>query len=77
MRTATSSRLEGALSPFRRTVSAAGLQTLRDDARILGWRIDRTGTVHVPPKGFPAEPGAFVEVGPGARLLTLARDVVR
>ena len=62
---------------FRHSAGRLGseyLRALRDDARILGWRIDRTGTVHVPPKDF-GEPGAFVEVGPGARLLTLARDV--
>lgn len=62
---------------FRHSAGRLGsdyLRALRDEARILGWRVKRTGTVHVPPKDL-GEPGELVEVGPGARLLTLAKEV--
>jgi len=55
-------------------LGSAYLRAMRDEARLLGWRIDRTGKIHVPPKDLD-EPGKFVDVGPGARLLTLARNV--
>jgi uncharacterized OB-fold protein len=62
---------------FRHSAGRLGseyLRALRDEARLLGWRVSRTAKVLFPPKDL-GEPGEFVEVGPGARLLTLARDV--
>lgn len=61
---------------FRHSAGRLGsqyLRALRDEGRLLGWRVSRTGTVHVPPKDC-GEPGEFVDVGPGGRLLTVARD---
>lgn len=62
---------------FRHSAGRLGseyLRALRDEGRLLGWRVTRTGMVHVPPRDC-GESGEFVDVGPGGRLLTLAREV--
>jgi hypothetical protein len=62
---------------FRHSAGRIGgmcLRALRDEAGHLGWRINRTGKIHVPPKDL-GESGQFVDVGPGAGLLTFARNV--
>lgn len=77
MRVENGNIIESWKAGFRHSAGRLGsayLRALRDEARILGWRVKRTGTVHVPPKDL-GEPGELVEVGPGARLVTLARDV--
>lgn len=77
MRVENGNIVESWKAGFRHSAGRLGsayLRALRDEARILGWRVKRTGTVHVPPKD-QGEPGELVEVGPGARLVTLARDV--
>lgn len=72
----TGNIVENWRATFRHSAGRLGseyLRALREEGRLLGWRVIRTGIVHVPPRDC-GEPGEFVDVGPGGRLLTVARD---
>jgi uncharacterized OB-fold protein len=57
-------------APFRHSAGQLGthfLATIRDEARLLGWRTGRPPRVLVPPKDL-GQPGEWVELGDGATL---------
>jgi uncharacterized OB-fold protein len=59
---------------FRHSAGALGshfFRTLRDDARLLGWKTGKPSRVVVPPRDS-GEAGEWVDIGPGGRLAAYA-----
>ncbi len=50
-------------------LSSQYITAIRSERRLLGWKTKRPDTMTVPPKSFGLE-GEWVEVGPGAKLLS-------
>ncbi|MGV6875652.1 hypothetical protein ACUSIJ_23570 [Pseudochelatococcus sp. B33] len=59
---------------FRHSAGRLGsiyLTKIREEGRLVGWKTFNPGRVSVPPKDFGSE-GEWVDVGPGAELLSFA-----